>query len=103
MILQLVVLSTLYIIGYAHPKRYYHLVENICVYLQAKNQLLPPLYAKICELLTLSTLGMPGTHTQYDSINMQKSSMFIYKLKINLIIHFFLEVLHFKESFNLIG
>ena len=66
MILQLVVLSTLYIIGYAHPKGYYHLVENICVYLQAKNQLHPPCFygdiAEICKLI-LGILGMPGyTH-----------------------------------------
>ena len=30
-------------------------------------------------------------------------ALFIHKQKLNLIRHFFLEVLHFKESCNLIG
>ena len=56
-------------------------------------------YAKICKLI-LGTLGMPGcTQTQNDSINLQKTSMFICMPKLNSIIHFF----HFKQSFNLIG
>ena len=33
-----VVLGTLSMPGYAHHEWYYHLVENFCVYLQAKNQ-----------------------------------------------------------------
>ena len=32
-----------------------------------------------------------------------KTSMFIFMPKIYFIIHFFLEILHFKESCNLIG
>ena len=61
---KLVVLGTLGMPGYASPKWYYQLVENFCVYLQAKIQV-HPLYfsgdiAKICKLLILSTLGMPG-------------------------------------------
>ena len=43
------------------------------------------------------------TLTQNDSIILPKTSMFTYMQKINLIIHFFLTVLHFKESCNLIG
>ena len=43
--------------------RYYHLVENFQVYMQAKNQLhLPCFYgdiAKICKLI-LGALDMPG-------------------------------------------
>ena len=39
-------------------------------------------------------------HTQIDSINFD---VYIYKPKINFIIHFFLEILQFKESFNLIA
>ena len=43
-------------------------------------------------------------HTQNDScINLWKTSMFICMPKINLINYFFLEVLNFKESCNLIG
>ena len=35
--------------------------------------------------------------------NLQKTSKFICMPKITFIIHFFLEILHFKESCNLIG
>ena len=41
-------------------------------------------------------------HTQDESINLQKTSMFICMSKINFSIHFFLETLSFKESCNLI-
>ena len=41
-------------------------------------------------------------HTQNDQINMYKTLMFICMQKTNFIIHFFLEILHFKESCNLI-
>ena len=54
----------------------------------------------ICKLPILGTLDM---HTQNDSINLKKTFMFISMPKVNFIIHFFLEVLHFKESSNLIG
>ena len=42
-------------------------------------------------------------HTQNDSINLYKTLMFICMQKTNFIIHFILEILHFKESCNLIG
>ena len=49
---------------YTQPKRYYRFVENFRVYLQAKNQLHPPFFpedvAKLCKLLILDTLRMPG-------------------------------------------
>ena len=44
-----------------------------------------------------------ATHTQNDSINLYKTSMFFCMPKINFIIHFFFEVLHFKESCSFIG
>ena len=48
--------------SYVHPKWYYQLVENVCLYLQAENQLNPPRFSgdisKICKRLVLSTLGM---------------------------------------------
>ena len=44
-----------------------------------------------------------AAHTHNDCINLHKTSMFICIPKINFIIHFFLEILHFKESCNLIG
>ena len=45
--------------GYVHPKLYNHLVENFCVYLQAKNQLHLHTFLEKCKLV-LDTLGMPG-------------------------------------------
>ena len=41
--------------------------------------------------------------TQNDGINLWKTSMFICIPKMNFIIHFFLEILHFRESCNLIS
>ena len=58
--------------------------------------------AKICELLIVHTLGMPGCTYPNDSINLSKTTMLTCMPKINFIIHFFLEILHFKESCNLI-
>ena len=96
--------------GYAYPKWHYHLVENIYVYLQAKNQPHPPSFygdiAKICKLI-LGTLGMPGyTHQKWWyhlAEDFDDIYLFICMQKINFIIHFFLMILHFKESCNLIG
>ena len=44
--------------------------------------------------------GGSETGGNYD---LWKTSMFIFMPKIYFIIHFFLEILHFKESCNLIG
>ena len=103
---KLVVFGFLGLSGSAQPKLYYHFIENFCVYLQAKNLLDPSCLcgdiAKICKLI-LDTLGMPGYTHPNDSMTLQKASMFICMQKINFIIHFFLTILHFKESCNLIG
>ena len=105
---KLVVFGTLGLSDYAHPKWYYQLVENFCVYLQGKKQLYPPCFygdiAMICKLI-LGSLGMPVifTLTQSDSITLQKASMFISMQKMSFIIHFFLTILRFKESCNTIG
>ena len=52
---KLVVFVALGMSGCAHPEWYYHVVEKVCVYLQAKNQLHPPHFygdiAKICKLI----------------------------------------------------
>ena len=107
---KLVVFGALGLSRYLHPKWYYHLVENFCVYLQAKTQLHPPCFngdiAKICKLI-LGTLGMPGyTHQKWWyhlAEDFDDIYLFICMQKINFIIHFFLMILHFKESCNLIG
>ena len=111
------VLGTLGMHSYIDQNWYYQLVENFRVYLQAYNQLHPPsphvfsgYIVKICKVLILGTLGMPGcthpclvAHTQNDSINLQKTLMFICMPKIYFIIHLVFEILHFKESCKLIG
>ena len=62
---KLVILGTLAMPGYAQPKWYCQLVENFCVYLQAKNQLHPPCFsgdAKTWKLI-FGTLRMSNyTH-----------------------------------------
>ena len=103
---KLVVFGTLGLSGYVHLKWYYCLVGNFCVYLQVKNQLHPPCFcvdiAKICKLI-LDILSMPVSTHPNDSIILWETSIFICIQKINWIIHFFLAILHFKESCNLIG
>ena len=44
------VLGTLGMPSYAHPKWYYQFIENVCVYLQVKNQLHPPCFSEDCLL-----------------------------------------------------
>ena len=44
-----------------------------------------------------------ATSTENNSSNLWDNLMFICKLQINLTTQFFLEILHFKESCNLIG
>ena len=74
------------------------------VYLHAKKiKFIPPLFLEIlqryCKLVILGTLGSP---TKNKSTQLLETLMFICK-KINLITKFFLQILHFKESCNLIG
>ena len=96
------ILSTLGMPGYAHLTRYYQPEEKFSVYLQAKNRHHSPCFsgdiANICKLLILGNLANPN-----DSINLKKTLMFTCMPKIHFIIHFFLEILHFEESCNLIG
>ena len=60
---KVVVLGALGMPSHAHSKWYYQFIENICVYLQVKNQFHSPCFfrdtAKICKLI-LGTLGMSG-------------------------------------------
>ena len=56
------ILGTLGMPSYAHPKWYYQVVENVCVYLRAKNQIHLPCFSgdtqNIYKFLNLCTLGM---------------------------------------------
>ena len=57
--------------------------------------------AKVCKLI-LGTLGM-SKYDQIDSTNLNKTSISICMPKVKFIIHFFLEILPFKEPCNFIG
>ena len=102
---KLFILGTLVKPGYTHPK-YYHLVENFRIYLQAKEPLQPHVFLEIlhryANFLFWVLWACLDTHTQNGSINLQKILKFLCIPEINLIIHFFLEILHFKKSCGLI-
>ena len=73
-----------------------------------KASFIPPRFsgdtAKILELLILGAFGVPShEHPNIDAISLYKTSMYNCMPKINLLIHFFLGILHFKESCNLIS
>ena len=71
---KLVILVTLGMTSYAHPKLYCQLVEKFRVYLQAKIPLHTPHFsgdiAKICKLLVWALWVYLAPHTQNDSINL---------------------------------
>ena len=98
------VLDTLDMPDYAHPKWYYESVETFRVYLPAKNQ-----FHAFLEILEryANLFGVhwacPVIRNQSDNIKLQKTLVFIYLPKIKFIIHFFLDILHFKEPLNFIG
>ena len=70
-ILQLVILGTLGMPGYAHPKWYYELVEKPCVYQQGKNQLQAflEILQRYANFLFWVLWACLPTHTQNDSNN----------------------------------
>ena len=53
-------------------------------------------------LVTMVIYAYLVIHNQNDSTNLQKTSMFVCVPNIKFIIHFFLEMLHFKELCNFI-
>ena len=82
-----VVIGTLGIPGFTHPKWYYHLVEN-CLSPGKKSTSFPCLSGDIAKICRLEYFG--------------HASIFNCIPKINLIINYFLKILQFKESHNLI-
>ena len=104
---KLVILGTLGMPGYAHLKRYYHFVENFCLSDRQKINFVSYVFLEILQryanfLFRVLCVCMV-TQTQNDGMNLQKTLMSICMLKMNFIIHFFLGILHFKDSCNLIG
>ena len=58
---------------------------------------------QVCKLLFLGTLGMPGyIHPKWYYQHEENFDIYLHAKK-NFIIQFFFEILHFKESCNLIG
>ena len=103
---KVVVLGALGMPGQAHPNWYYQFVENFCVYLQVKYQFISHAFLEILQRysnLFWILRACLGIHNQNDSANFYKTSMFICMPKVKFIIHFFLEILHFKEPCNFIG
>ena len=97
---KLVVFGTLDLSDYVHPTWYYHFLENICVYFYVSRQKLNLIPQRQANLFWLFWAWLV-TLNQNDSITLHKTSMFT-DIKIYFIIHFFLTILHFKESCNLI-
>ena len=103
---KLVILSYLGMPGNIHLKRWHHFEETFDVYLRAKNQLHSSIFLEILQRYVNFLFWVLWTYlatpTQNHSINFQETLMFICMPKINFIIHFFLEIFHFRESCNLI-
>ena len=82
------------------------------VCLQTKTKFIPHIFLEIlydlillkyCKFVNLGTLGMPG-HVHQKHLNQLVEIFDVYYMqKVNLIPPFFLEMLHFNESCNLIG
>ena len=85
--------------GYAQPKWYCQLVKTFVYICRQKTNFIPKAFMAILEryanFLFWVLWVCLATHTQYDSINLQKILMFICIPKISFIIPFFLEILHF--------
>ena len=99
---KLVILGTLGLADYAHSKWYYLFVGNFRIYLFTKNS---QRFWGYCKDLQTSYFGYFG-HTWLSTSKMIvatcKKLPCLSACQKNFIIFFFLEILHFKESCNLI-
>ena len=90
---KLVVLGTFGISRYAHTKWHYHLAENVCFYLQAKNQLHPSWFlgdiGQICKLFILGKFNMSG-YTNLKWSNQLVQDFHVYLRAKNELNHSFL-------------
>ena len=99
-ILKLVILGSLGKPVYVNPKWCYHLVEDLPIFLQAKNETLSTMFFwRYCKNMLTSYFGYFGHawHIRNDDINLKKNLIFLCTPKINFVIHFFFEIF-FKES-----
>ena len=103
---KIVILGTFGIPDCCHQKQQYQLVQLFDVYLHAKSKVVAHLFLEILQiyskLVILGTLDM-STPTKNDSINVETNVNFHLRTKNQLHTFFFIEILHFKESCNLIA
>ena len=93
---KLVILGNLIMSRHTHLKQQYHFEETFDIYLQAKSQLHPPCFLERYVNLLWIIWACLITN-QNNSTNLQKTLTFIRMKKLNFIIHFFLEILHFRN------
>ena len=90
-----IILSTLAMPGYAHLKDSINLKKTF-----VSNWTQKIILQRYANFLFWVLWACLVTQILNDSINLQKTSMSICMPKVNFIIHFFLGILHFKESYN---
>ena len=71
-------------LGYAHPKWYYQLVENFCLYLHVKNQVHPPSFSEIlrrcANFLFWVHWACLTSHTQNDNVYLHNKNKLYHSL-----------------------
>ena len=101
---KLVILRILRIVGHITQSDIINFQKILLFICKQKINFIPYVFWGYCKDANLFWVLLVSLtkHTQNDNISMQKMSMFICMPRINFIICFFLEILHFKESCNLI-
>ena len=101
---KLAILANLGVGGHTYLKWWYQFEEIFEVYLQEKTTSFFTFSLRYCKdiakLLFWVLWTCLATHIKSDTIKLLKTLMSMRKIKI--IIHFFLEIWHYKESCNLI-
>ena len=104
---KLVILGNKGMPGHTHLNWYYQSEETFGVYLQAKNQLhpwcFPWVIPKILQICYFTYFGLAWLHTLNVIVSTCRNLQCFSACQNNLIIHLYPEILHLKESCNLIG
>ena len=99
---KLVISGTLDMSGYAQPKWYYHLEEKLCLYAGKKSTSSPVLLWRYCKDMQTYFGYFRHNWSHLPKVIVSTSRRLQCMQKINFIIYFFLKILHFKESCNLV-
>ena len=101
---KLVILGNLGMPGYVHLKDSINLQKTFAFNCKQKINFISDVFReklqRYANFLFWVLWACLVSKTQNDSINLQKTSRSICMPKVNFIIHFFLGILHFKESCN---